>query len=378
MESKENATSTGSRTMAGIVVVLVLLGAIGLVVYVMQPSATPQVPTGQPDAPTGREVISTARFQVKTGRVAQAMGLLSKYIATNPADREARLYLAELYMLRDQDDRAQVIVDAVLAEDPNWPAALWLKGGLVEPKDPARAEAWYRMAADQPNAGPEIWSAFGRALLGRKQIDDALGYLAKAYAAGARQEEVVVPLAAARMQAKQYDRAAALLAEARTHTPQSARAWVLSAMVAKQQNRLEQAEACFRQALQTPIDPGQAASVWMEIGQLAWLDHRWIESAEAFAEASTYRPLRGQGAFEAARAYFRADQYALAMEQIDRAWQDLSDDPEVQRLRKQIEDARFGPPEDDVTEDWFGRSEPSRPGSRPGGGENGGPDFFNP
>lgn len=369
-----------SRNVASVLVVLVLLAGISIGIYLIQrkpePAATPQQPAG----PSSRQVLATARFQVRTGRVTQAMQLLVKYLAANPADREARIFLAELHLQQDQDARAEALVDAILAEDPNWPPALWLKGGILEPRDPAQAEIWYRRAAAQPNAGQRIWSAWGRALLAQGQIVQGMDQLQKAYAAGARSPEVILPLAARQMREGLYDQAAELLAQARRQDPQAVEAYVMGAACAKEQNQLDRAEALFRQALALPMGPDRQATVLMEIGRLAGLDHRWVESAEAFARAGAFRPLRGPASLESAQAYFHAEKYALAMEQIDRAWPDMAGYPEAQRWRKRIEDARFGAPESDAKEGWFG-PDTTRPRAdddeeEEEGDEAGG--FFNP
>ncbi len=359
-----------SRNVASVLVVLVLLAGISIGIYLIQRKPAPVPTPAPPSGPSSKQVLATARFQVRTGRPVRAMQLLVKHLAANPGDREARVFLAELHLRQGQDAQAEALVDAILAEDPNWPPALWLKGGIVEPRNAGQAEIWYRRAAAQANAGEKIWSAWGRALLAQGQIEQGLAQLRKAYAAGARGPEVLLPLAAREMREGFYD-------QARRQDPQAVEAYVMGAACAKEQNQLDRAEALFRQALALPMDPDREATVLMEIGRLAGLGHRWIESAEAFAKAGAFRPLRGPASLEAAQAYFHAEKYALAMEQIDRAWPDMAGYAEAQRWRKRIEDARFGPPETDAKESWFG-PDATGPAAEGNGDDEDAGGFFNP
>ena len=79
----------------------------------------------------------------------------------------------------------------------------------------------------------------------------------------------------------------------------------------------------------------------MELGAIRREQAKWAEAGEAFARAAGHGEFGTDAAFEAAKCYYNAGKYAMAMAHIDAVLEARPDDPETRRWVQKIEDARF-------------------------------------
>jgi tetratricopeptide (TPR) repeat protein len=118
----------------------------------------------------------------------------------------------------------------------------------------------------------------------------------------------------------------------------------------KETGKLDEAAYAVQEALgllsaSSPEPHGQAMDrghLLMLLGQVRLLQGRHIQAAEAFAQAADHVAFRAPASLDAARCYYFAHRYALAMKYIDLADRYSPTDPAVQDWKRKIEDARFG------------------------------------
>jgi tetratricopeptide (TPR) repeat protein len=258
------------------------------------------------------------------------------------ADRSdiiVRPLLAETQVRLGRMAEAERTVDDLLGLAPTSAAGLWLKGELLQARGAGGAMDFFRRAAESSQAGPEIWARYGSLALRRGEWDQAESYLARAEKAGQADGTTLRGLAFLAQRAGKFARAEELLqrlADARKGDPA---VLAMLAMAQKDADKLPQAEKTLRQAMEFSESPG----LWEQLGDVLLLQRRRVDAADAYARAAEHPAHQASAAFKAARCYYLQDKYALAMKYIDRA-AEAAPTPEVQDLRKQIEDARFGPP----------------------------------
>lgn len=84
-----------------------------------------------------REDVLALRAQVlnELGRSEEAAALLEELVNENPKDAEVLALLAETRLEQGKGGEAQVLVDKVLAMEPRWARALYVRGRAVEMQD---------------------------------------------------------------------------------------------------------------------------------------------------------------------------------------------------------------------------------------------------
>jgi predicted Zn-dependent protease len=256
-----------------------------------------------------------------------------------------RPILAQALMRMDRLKEAEQVVDDLLALAPALGEGLWLKGDILRLRGDGGYLEYYSRAAESPQGDPRVWAAYGMEMLRRGRASDAEKYLTKAEQGGQRSPLVLSGLAELAMGANDFARAEALLGEAmKEGATRSTQVLGMLAEAQKAGGKLQQAEETARKALAMR----KTGPLQMLLGDVLLLRKKPGEAAEAFAAASELPGHGAPGALKAARCYYLAENYALAMKYIDVAAARHGDNPEVARWVKMIEDARFGAPAADA------------------------------
>ena len=321
---------------------LVLLGLTGVVtamtIYVAL-SKPPEPNITDADKPTlAEEVLALARPLMDKGQYGPAASLMASYVSSHAGDVEVRCVLAEALMKLQRYEQAEHTVDDVIRRVPRMARAHWLKGELVLYRGGENAMYFFRQAAECPDAGPEIWAAYGRELLAGGRFELAGQYLRRAREGGVNDARTLAPLGELALRDKQFEQAESLLAEAVKSAPASARIWAMLAMAQKNSGKIELALKTLQDGLSAC---GQQVALYMELGDVLWLLHRRQAAAEAFAKAAEHGPLQAQAAQRAARCYYLIGQYERALTYVNRAAALYPGDPEVEFLKGRIADARL-------------------------------------
>lgn len=87
------------------------------------------------DAKRADVVSLRARVLNELGRTDEAASLLERLIDEDPKDAETLGLLAETRLLQGKGGDAQVLVDQILAMEPRWPRALYVRGRAFEQQD---------------------------------------------------------------------------------------------------------------------------------------------------------------------------------------------------------------------------------------------------
>jgi|GEM_PF-3527891 len=248
-----------------------------------------------------------------------------------------RPVLAAALLRLERTKEAEQVVDDLLHLAPGGAEGLCLKGELLRQRDDNRYVDYYRRAAEAGDAGADAWAAYGREMLLRGHLKEAARYLDKAHKAALRSRELLRDLADLAMRNNDFARAEELIAQAMGGR---ADVHMLGMLAEAQKNagRPKEAEATIRRALAMQ----RSGPVLMELGEVLLLQRRTADAADAFAQAAEFRPFESLAALKAARCYYLADRYALAMKYIDVVAARHGEEPEVRLWLKRIEDARFG------------------------------------
>jgi len=259
---------------------------------------------------------------------------------TDPRDVLVRPVLAMALLRLGRLDEAEKTLADLMALAPRSAEGMLLQAELIEARGGQGALEWFRRAAESDQATPEIWARYGTALLSVEQYDRGETMLLKAFRAGNKGHQVLWGLAMLAMKTGRYDQAEPRLAELAARIGPSMRVLVMLAECQKENGKLAESEKTLRRVLARTEVP----ELYIPLGDVLQLQKKYPEAAETFAKAAETSALNAVASFKAARVYYLLDRYGLAMKYIDRAAA-LVDDPQVQKWRRKIEDARFGPPE---------------------------------
>jgi tetratricopeptide (TPR) repeat protein len=380
----ENQASSSSRRLTFfLLAAAIVVGAVAAYVLL---SPTP----GEPKSVDGRDhpvvlsetelLLARARKMIAVGRKDDAVRAMQDYVRLHPDDVEIRSALTEVFLGAGKFDEADEILDEILQRRPDHPTSLWRKGQLIvararrQAEDRERAaaaddrtalraklleliraaerlaETFLRKAADQDDAGADIWSRYGLMLLNRGETARARNYLNRALRTGRIEEDLApeqagaVCLALGNMAFQENDvvRAETLLNRAAALVPGEPEPWQLLAELQRNLERRDAAADSLRRGLKL-VPSGRQGALLLRLGKTLNREETKLEAAEAFARAADHAAVRREALPLAAECYYQLGQYALAMKYIDQAAELPGDAPAVAELKTKIEDARFGP-----------------------------------
>lgn len=326
---------TRTRWVAPVVLaVAAVVLAVAVVVATREPAAGP--PVGAAPSPSqAAQTVELARRMIESGQLAQARKLMEAYVRANAADVAVRPLLAEVQLAMDDPAAAEQTADQLLRVSAT-ADAVWLKGQLVARRG-GDAMPFYRQAASAPSAGPAIWARMGHELLATRAYAEAEDFFTRARKGGLSDASVLAGLGELAMrQRRDWPAAAGLLAEASKADPSNPRIRAMLAEAQRQAGDLDAAAATLEAALRlAELSVADRPPLQMALGGVRERQERWLDAAEQYRDVSAY---------DAARCYYIAGEFAAAMEQIDKA---VALRPEatpeaVLLLKKKIEDARFG------------------------------------
>ncbi|MCD4825702.1 MAG: tetratricopeptide repeat protein [Phycisphaerae bacterium] len=344
-KTKNNTQGDSRRLSARVRVAAILLAAIvvaSVALYIaFSPDKTVAPDSGPRPLTPAELAISQARNLMAIGETKVALEGLKQFVKNNPGDTVVRPTLARIYLHINQPDKATEQMDIMLKAVPNHPKALWIKG-LIAFAGGGDGMKFFRRAAEQETAGAMIWGNFGMMMTDKKDTATARPYLIKAVEAGTSDARIYVALGQIAFEENRFDEAYTYLKEATVKNPEYARGWALLGEVQKNLGESEAAMASLRKAAKYASGV-ERAGVLVQLGQLLKTRKDWAGAAKAFARAVDYPAMRQSAALEAAKCYYFAQKYALAMKNIDVAAKMNAPTDEIRAWKLKIEDARFGP-----------------------------------
>ena len=281
----------------------------------------------------------------------QARQLMEAYVRTHPEDAEVRPRLATVLLQMGYVAEAQARVEELLRLRPESADALWLKGQVLRALGDPKYVEYYRRAAEGPDADVTIWSRYGLELLARRQYDQADRYLEKAVRAGARDTATLCALGRRAFDQDHYDAALQHFQQATRNERPGPIPWKMLGEAQREMGKLDDAAISLREALRllpaAAADPAyqgpSRGDLLMMLGQVRMLQRLWLEAAKAYEEAQEFTLLQGEALLQAAKCYYNAGRYSLAIGYIDLAGRELPGSVEVRDWRRKIEDAHFVP-----------------------------------
>lgn len=301
--------------------------------------------------PAGSELPQTPAQQTltKVNTLCQA-GLVKKAIATLEQHKSEFAgevivlpTLARLYLQTGQVEKANNLVEEIIELAPTNPKVWWLKGqlDLAARKNPMPS---YAKAANMSTATPDIKGRYGVELFKRRKIDQARNYINQAIAGGVKDPAVFY---AAGLHAKidgKNQLALDMLSKSLTLEPKNGAGWVDLADVQKKLSMDTAVIDSLNKALDY-VRGKKRQDVLFELAAALAEQKQWNQAGKYFAKASENAgPLRLLACTEAAKCYWRGGKYALAMQNIDSAYELAPNNQEVIAWRVKIENSRFGLP----------------------------------
>ena len=394
----EDPTGSGRLNKKNVIVMIMLLlsfVAVGVSIYIASKPIDTTFSDRDGIVLTGdQRVTADANNLIKSGLLIEAVRLLEAYVNKHPNAEDPGVMLAKSYFLMIRSDRDNYLeavrardkynkkhgqnamkhlrkdhpklsiyldqwercsnqIEAVLKINPLRADILWLKGEYLELKSLGDGIAWYRKAAEQPDAGDVIWGMYGQFLLQERQVVDARHYLEKAISAGSRSGKVHLALGKINMLEKKHKQAEKHLLLATQLNPSLGEAWWYLGMAQRQLNDLDKAIVSLRRAEKSTAG-GYRGLALQQLGECYIGKAQWPEAAEVFMQAAEYPPEPWVSYLKAAQCYYFSDapegnELGKAMVCIDKA-ASLSNNADVLRWKKKIEDARYGPVNKSTTE----------------------------
>jgi tetratricopeptide (TPR) repeat protein len=329
---------------------MILVIAVGFVVHPWSDHGN--VATNAPDGALtmAEQVNQAAAMSMREHKYDEAIHLMVTYIARYPQDVEVRPMLAQAFMAKGENPKAEIVVDQVLLRSPHLARVLWLKGELVRRRGQLNAMFYFRKAVeDSADVTPEYWSMFGRELLAVNQTAEARKWLERAHNNGCKDGQTLRALGEARLSNKEYAQAREVLELASVQMPNDPHVSLLLATACRNLKDLKTAADILTTTLLEHPDP----ELYMELGETRLLQKRPLEAADAFEEATHFTKYdqRAQAARKAAEIYYKyreilyRDRLNLdaAADMIKIAIELRPFDVEIQQLRTKVLQAASRP-----------------------------------
>ena len=214
--------------------------------------------TGVPGVPVAASV-TFALLLVERGAVADAVGVLERVQATNPASYEVAFNLGSAYVLARQPARALEAYDAALAVSPDALPALRQAAALAEQQGQSeRALSYWMRARRVAPDDPDVLLGFGRVCWTMDLLEDAEPALEKAARLRPDSAPHQYTLAAVKVGKRQFEAAQRILEPLVAARPQDARLQYALGAVLYTQGHLEEAATHLTESAR--LDPAPAAS----------------------------------------------------------------------------------------------------------------------
>ncbi len=252
--------------------------------------------------------VSAGNGQPET--VSRAIEQFSEINRLDPSDTESALWLARLYRLKNEHDKAEEVLRSILKTDPENEAAveqltqLLMDGGksqeavsllegitahspspvlldllgdaYTQTHELAKAEQSYRKAADLDPSEPSHQRGLGQTLLVEEKYSEALAVYQKISEVMPDDSDVYLQIAKIYRELHQLDKAEENLVKARQYAPGSPEVMYNEAMVYQAQGRYEDAIRVLSDAVtgikgQSPTPPSRRRSLailYQQLGQL--------------------------------------------------------------------------------------------------------------
>ncbi len=252
--------------------------------------------------------VSAGNGQPET--VSRAIEQFSEINRLDPSDTESALWLARLYRLKNEHDKAEGVLRSILKTDPENEAAveqltqLLMDGGksqeavsllegitahspspvlldllgdaYTQTHELAKAEQSYRKAADLDPSEPSHQRGLGQTLLVEEKYSEALAVYQKISEVMPDDSDVYLQIAKIYRELHQLDKAEENLVKARQYAPGSPEVMYNEAMVYQAQGRYEDAIRVLSDAVtgikgQSPTPPSRRRSLailYQQLGQL--------------------------------------------------------------------------------------------------------------
>src|SRR5437667_19123 len=241
----------------------------------------------------------------------------------DPSDTESALWLARLYRLKNEHDKAEQVLRSILKTDPeseptveqltqllmdegksaeavtllesitaHSPSAVLLDllgDAYTQTHELAKAEAAYRQAVDLDPSEPSHQRGLGQTLLAEEKYSEALKVYQKLSDVMPDDSDVYLRIAQIYRELHQLDKAEANLVKARQYAPGSLEVMYNEAMLYQAQGRYEDAIRVLSNAVtdikgQSPTQPSRRRSLailYQQLGQLYERGRRYKEAEDA-------------------------------------------------------------------------------------------------
>ncbi len=305
------------------------------------------------DEISSRQVRQAVQTHLKFDRTDKALELLHKHLAVKPGDVDSRVLLGELLIKTGQIPRAEEISRKLLSEHPENPKVLWLMGMVRASRGHEDANVWFARAVARPGVPADLVGSYARALIASGRMEEARRWLLKAYRLGDRNPRNLMVLGKLALEQENFPAARTYLDQAVEEAPEDFEAHVLLIEALKALGLHERRKQVILRSLELAPSRPVKSRLYMSLGALQELQQRYQAAAESYRRAASWKPVRGNSLVQAAWNHFQAGQFAKAMGAIDQAREILGPTEELRRLNRQIELARFGPPEEAKGSGWF-------------------------
>lgn len=247
---------------------------------------------------------------LQTEMVGKAIGEFKEVHRLDPGDAESALWLARLYRLHNEFDKAEQVLRGIIKDDPDNDAAMeqltqllldqnksdeaiqllqgmtahsasptlydLLGDAYTQTKDYAKAEASYRKAVELDPSELTHLRGLGQTLLSEEKYADALGVYQKLADVMPDDADVYLRIAQIYRELHQLDKAEENLAKARQYAPGSLEVMYNEAMIYEAQGRYEDAIKVLSDAVtgvkaQSSVLPNRRRSLailYQQLGQL--------------------------------------------------------------------------------------------------------------
>ena len=286
---------------------------------------------------------------VQQDTVAKAIAEYSEVHRLDPTDQEASLWLARLYRLHNEPDKAEQVLNSILKEDPGNEAAVeqltqllldenkadeavkllegmnehsssptlldLLGDAYTQMHDYAKAETAYRQAVELDPSELSHLRGLGQTLLSEEKYQEALGVYQKLVDLMPDDSDNYLRLAQIYRELHQLDKAEESLAKARQYNPGSLEILYNEAMIYESQGRYEEAIRVLSDAVtgvksQSNVIPSRRRSLAILYQQLGVL-YREVQNYQA--AIYTFQELAHLGEEEDRRARpLMMDTYRIA------------------------------------------------------------------
>ena len=256
---------------------------------------------------------------VQQDTVAKAIAEYAEVHRLDPSDEEASLWLARLYRLHNDPDKAEQVLNAMLKDDPGNEAAIeqltqllldqnkadeavkllegmndhsssptlldLLGDAYTQTHDYAKAEAAYRKAVELDPSELSHLRGLGQTLLSEEKYQDALAIYQKLTDLMPDDSDNYLRLAQIYRELNQFDKAEDSLAKARQYNPGSLEILYNQAMIYESQGRFEEAIRVLSDAVsgmksQSSVVPQRRRSLAILYQQLGML-YRDVQNYQA-------------------------------------------------------------------------------------------------